>query len=293
MKTTENELTLTRLIDAPRNVVWNVWTDQKLLAQWWGPQGFTNPVCEIDVHSGGSIRIDMRGPDGTVYPMIGKYLEIVEPQLLVFTSSAIDKNGRPLFIVFNTVTFAEQGGNTKLIIHASVSDITPEAAPHLAGMETGWTQSLVRLEEFIAKENSKISARPNISKTWSSWSSRLQSVLRVAAAFMFILAGTVKLFAFPVGMPPHGDTVKLMSQLGVGAILETFGGALLFLGLFTRPVAFILAGEMAVAYFQFHFPGGIWPVLNGGVPAVLYCFIWFYFSAAGAGPWSLDAIRRK
>jgi uncharacterized protein YndB with AHSA1/START domain/uncharacterized membrane protein YphA (DoxX/SURF4 family) len=293
MKTTENELTLTRLIDAPRNVVWKVWTDPKLLAQWWGPKGFTNPVCEIDVYSGGSIRIDMCGPDGTVYPMTGKYLEIVEPQLLVFTSSALDKNGRPLFVVFNTVTFAEQSGNTKLVMHASVSDITPEAAPHLAGMETGWTQSLVRLEDFIAKENRKKSARPNILKTWPSWSSRLQSVLRMVAAFMFILAGTVKLFAFPVGMPPHGDTVKLLSQLGVGAILETFGGALLFLGLFTRPVAFILAGEMAVAYFQFHFPGGIWPVLNGGVPAVLYCFVWFYFSAAGAGPWSLDALRKK
>jgi putative oxidoreductase len=235
----------------------------------------------------------MCGPDGTVYPMTGKYLEIVEPQLLVFTSSALDKNGRPLFVVFNTVTFAEQSGNTKLVMHASVSDITPEAAPHLAGMETGWTQSLVRLEDFIAKENRKKSARPNILKTWPSWSSRLQSVLRMVAAFMFILAGTVKLFAFPVGMPPHGDTVKLLSQLGVGAILETFGGALLFLGLFTRPVAFILAGEMAVAYFQFHFPGGIWPVLNGGVPAVLYCFVWFYFSAAGAGPWSLDALRKK
>jgi putative oxidoreductase len=114
----------------------------------------------------------------------------------------------------------------------------------------------------------------------------------MVAAFMFILAGTTKLFAFPAGIPPQGGTIPLMSQLGIGAVLETFGGALLLFGLFTRPVAFLLAGEMAVAYFQFHFPNGFWPVLNGGVPAVLYCFIWFYFSAAGAGPWSIDAKRR-
>jgi len=121
----------------------------------------------------------------------------------------------------------------------------------------------------------------------------VQSLLRIVAAFMFILAGTSKLFAFPAGIPPHGGTVLLFSQLGVGAVLETFGGALLLLGLFTRPVAFILAGEMAVAYFQFHFPGNFWPTLNGGVPAVLYCFLWLYFSAAGAGPWSVDALRKK
>jgi putative oxidoreductase len=121
----------------------------------------------------------------------------------------------------------------------------------------------------------------------------LQSVLRIVAAFMFILAGSMKLFAFPAGIPPDGGTVKLMSQLGLGAILEVFGGGLLLLGLFTRPVAFLLSGEMAVAYFQFHFPQGFWPTMNGGVAAVLYCFVWLYFSAAGAGPWSLDAKRRK
>ncbi len=133
----------------------------------------------------------------------------------------------------------------------------------------------------------------NIVAEWSAWAPRLQSVLRIVAAFTFMLAGTMKLFAFPAGIPPNGGTVPLISQLGLGAILETFGGALLLLGLFTRPVAFLLAGEMAVAYFQFHFPQGFWPVMNGGIPAVLYCFIWLYFSAAGAGPWSLDAKRGK
>jgi putative oxidoreductase len=76
-------------------------------------------------------------------------------------------------------------------------------------------------------------------------------------------------------------------------VLEVFGGALILFGFYTRPAAFILSGEMAVAYFQYHFPGGAWPTVNGGVPAVLYSFVWLYFSAAGAGPWSLDALRRK
>jgi putative oxidoreductase len=128
---------------------------------------------------------------------------------------------------------------------------------------------------------------------WSTWGPELRSVLRIVAAFIFITPGTMKLFAFPVGVPPDGGTVPLISQMGLGALLEVFGGGLLLLGLFTRPVAFLLAGEMAVAYFQFHFPQGFWPTLNGGIPAALYCFVWLYFSAAGAGPWSLDAKRGR
>jgi len=133
----------------------------------------------------------------------------------------------------------------------------------------------------------------NLVSKWPGLTSRLQSVLRIVAALMFMEAGTMKLFAFPIGMPPDGSTAKLLSQVGIGGILEVFGGALLLLGLFTRPVAFLLAGEMAVAYFQFHFPQGFWPTMNGGVAAALYCFVWLYFSAAGPGPWSLDAKRGK
>jgi putative oxidoreductase len=133
----------------------------------------------------------------------------------------------------------------------------------------------------------------NIAAKWSTLAPYLQSVLRIVAAIMFMLPGTMKLFAFPAGIPPNGGTVPLMSQMGLGGILEVFGGALLVVGLFTRPVAFLLAGEMAVAYFQFHFPQGFWPIINGGTDAVLYCFLWLYFSAAGAGPWSLDAKRGK
>lgn len=133
----------------------------------------------------------------------------------------------------------------------------------------------------------------NIFAKWQAGAPYLQSILRMVAAIMFMLAGTMKLFAFPVGIPPNGGTAKLLSQIGLAGVLETFGGALLLFGLFTRPVAFLLSGEMAVAYFQAHFPMSPWPVINSGVAAALYCFIWLYFSAAGAGPWSLDAKWRK
>ena len=134
----------------------------------------------------------------------------------------------------------------------------------------------------------------NLLAKWSSLSPQFQSVLRIVSALLFLQSGTMKLFAFPIGVPPNGGTVELMTQAGIGGILEVVGGALLLLGLFTRPVAFILAGEMAVAYFQFHAPQAFWPIENGGINAVLYCFIWFFFSAAGAGPWSVDAmITRK
>jgi putative oxidoreductase len=128
---------------------------------------------------------------------------------------------------------------------------------------------------------------------WSKWGPQLRSVLRIVAAAMFGLAGTMKLFAFPAGMPPDGGTAAFPSQIWLGGFLEVVGGGLLVLGLFTRPVAFLLSGEMAVAYFQFHAPGGFWPILNGGVSAALYCFVWLYLSAAGPGPWSLDAWRLK
>jgi putative oxidoreductase len=146
-------------------------------------------------------------------------------------------------------------------------------------------QALVRR---TGKEADRAMTATNVVAEWKSWGPYLQGVLRIVAAAIFMLYGTTKLFAFPVGMP-GGGSVPLMSQLGLGACLELLGGGLLFLGLFTRPVAFVLAGEMAVAYFQFHFPRGFWPNANGGAPAVLYCFLWLYFSAAGAGPWSLDA----
>jgi putative oxidoreductase len=132
-----------------------------------------------------------------------------------------------------------------------------------------------------------------IATWWSSWQGEIRSLLRIVAAATFMLAGTSKLFAFPIGMPPNGQTATFGTQIWIGGALEVFGGLLMLLGLFTRPVAFILSGEMAVAYFQFHQPQAFWPTVNGGVAAVLYCFLWLYFSAAGPGPWSLDERRPR
>jgi putative oxidoreductase len=133
----------------------------------------------------------------------------------------------------------------------------------------------------------------SLAARWSSRGPEMLALLRIVASLMYILAGTTILFAFPAGMPPDGGTAPWLSQIGVGGLLEVVGGALMLLGLFTRPVAFVLAGEMAVAYFQFHFPQGFWPNLNGGIPAILYCFLWLYLSAAGPGAWSVDARLAK
>jgi putative oxidoreductase len=127
---------------------------------------------------------------------------------------------------------------------------------------------------------------------WRSWAPFLLSVLRIIAAFLFIQFGSGKLLAIPAAIMPGGGTAPLTSLAGFAGSLELVGGALLLLGLFTRPVAFLLSGEMAFAYFMGHAPQGFWPVLNQGSPAILFCFIWLYISSAGPGPWSLDALRR-
>jgi putative oxidoreductase len=134
---------------------------------------------------------------------------------------------------------------------------------------------------------------PSIVTKWPTRAPYLLSVLRIVAAFLFMQFGTAKLFAFPAAIMPGGGTAPIASLVGVASILETFGGLCLLLGLFTRPVAFIVAGEMAFAYFLGHAPNGFWPVLNQGHPAILFCFLWLYLSAAGPGPWSLDAKRGK
>jgi putative oxidoreductase len=126
---------------------------------------------------------------------------------------------------------------------------------------------------------------------WRSWAPYLLSMLRVVAAFLFMQVGTAKLFALPAAIMPGGGTAPIGSLPGIAGVLETFGGLLLLLGLFTRPVAFLLSGEMAVAYFYAHAPQGFWPVVNQGTDAALYAFLWLYFSAAGPGPWSVDARR--
>ena len=135
--------------------------------------------------------------------------------------------------------------------------------------------------------------QPTLAARWRAWAPYLLSVLRIVAAFLFIQFGTAKLYAFPGAVMPDGGTAPLASLAGIAGTLEVFGGGLILLGLFSRPVAFLLSGEMAVAYFYGHAPQGFWPVLNQGHPAILFCFIWLYVSSAGPGPWSLDQLRRS
>ena len=124
----------------------------------------------------------------------------------------------------------------------------------------------------------------------ASWTPRLLSVLRIVSAFMFMLHGTQKWLAFPV---PRPNPTVLWSQSGIAGLLELVGGLLLLLGLFTRPVAFVLSGLMAFAYFLAHAPVDFWPIVNRGELAALYCFVFLYLSAAGGGPWSLDHWWRR
>jgi putative oxidoreductase len=115
------------------------------------------------------------------------------------------------------------------------------------------------------------------------------SILRIVSGATFITFGTMKLFNYPP-LPPGVPPMTLMSQMGLAGTLEVVGGLLILIGLLTRPVSFVLAGEMAVAYFQGHFPQSFFPSVNQGIGAILYCFIYLYFVFAGAGPWSVDAM---
>jgi putative oxidoreductase len=117
------------------------------------------------------------------------------------------------------------------------------------------------------------------------WTPRMLSVLRIVAGLLFLEHGTEKLLGFPLSPNP---SPVLFSLLGVQGILEMAGGFLILIGLLTRPVAFILAGDMAVAYFMAHAPKGFFPTLNGGQLAILFCFVFIYLVFAGAGPWSVD-----
>jgi len=146
---TSRDVTITRTFDAPRALMFSAWTDAKRLAQWWGPHGFTNPLCEIDARPGGAMRIDMRGPDGVVYPATGVVHDVVEPERIVFTITPLDNDGNALFEVLTTATFADENGRTKVTVNAHVvKTYAPIAAQMLAGMEAGWTQSLERLESW-------------------------------------------------------------------------------------------------------------------------------------------------
>ena len=121
------------------------------------------------------------------------------------------------------------------------------------------------------------------------WSAQLLSILRIVTGFLFMAHGTQKWLGFPVPFP---YPISLSSLPGIAGMLELVGGALVIVGLFTRPVAFVLSGLMACAYFIGHAPNGFWPIVNRGELAALYSFVFLYLAAVGGGPWSLDRIRR-
>jgi putative oxidoreductase len=130
----------------------------------------------------------------------------------------------------------------------------------------------------------------NMHELETVWAPRMLAILRIVAALIFMEHGTQKLLGFP---PSDRPAPELLSLSGVAGVLELFGGALLVLGLFTRPVAFVLAGEMAFAYWLAHAPDSFFPVNNGGDAAILYCFVFLYLAVAGSGAWSLDNLRRE
>jgi uncharacterized protein YndB with AHSA1/START domain len=142
---TGQEFVITREFAAPRDLVFTAWTDAKHLAQWWGPRGFTNPVCEWDSQPGKTIHVVMRAPNGAEYPMGGEFREIAAPERLVFTSGPLDEKGKLIFEFLHTVTFVERNGGTTLTVRSRVLKTTAEANKFIGGFEAGMTQSLERL----------------------------------------------------------------------------------------------------------------------------------------------------
>lgn len=153
----QKELTLTREFTAPVNMVFKAWTDQELVKQWWGPNGVTNPICEVNPIVGGTMHIVMLageelGPlKGQEWPMTGTFNEIEENKKIVFTGNAI-VNNKPVLETLTTVTFEEANGKTKITVHIVVTKTTPEAAGPMSGMEMGWNQQLDKFVNFITKQ---------------------------------------------------------------------------------------------------------------------------------------------
>lgn len=154
MTEAKKELVIERIYDAPREVVFNAWTDPELVKQWWGPEGVFIPVCELDVRPGGSIHIVMEAGEslgsfkGTKWPMKGTYVEIVEPSKIVFKANAIDK-GKVILEDLTTVTFEEVGEKTKMRIHAQITKTLPGSEFAVAGMEQGWNSQSDKLGKFL------------------------------------------------------------------------------------------------------------------------------------------------
>jgi uncharacterized protein YndB with AHSA1/START domain len=154
-----NTVVLERVFDAPRELVFAAWTEPERLAQWWGPKLFTNPVCRVDARAGGEIYADMTGPEGTVYPMGGEFLEVKPPELLVFKTTVPDGAGKVLFEMLHRVEFRKEGKKTAVRVESGATMTTPGADRFLRGHETGYRQSLDKLEEVLGGGRGMISTR--------------------------------------------------------------------------------------------------------------------------------------
>jgi uncharacterized protein YndB with AHSA1/START domain len=149
----KRETTLTRLFDAPRPLVFSLWTEARHIANWWGPHGFDCPKCEADPRPGGEIVIHMRGPDGEIYPMGGFYDEITPYSKIAFTTFVEAPDGTRLVETMNVVTFSEVGRKTRMTLQVQGTGLTEQAKFMLRGMEAGWATSLVKLVAHAAAEN--------------------------------------------------------------------------------------------------------------------------------------------
>ena len=147
----EGSIAITRVFAAPRALVWQAWTDPKMLGAWFGPRGFTSSVPELDVRVGGGLRIVMHGPDGNDYPMKGVFREVTPLERLVFSNIAVDKDGNHLLEGETSVTLMEADGKTTLTMKSHMVGLVPVAPQMLAGMEAGWTQSIDKLEALVAR----------------------------------------------------------------------------------------------------------------------------------------------
>jgi uncharacterized protein YndB with AHSA1/START domain len=146
------ELTMTRVFNAPRNLVWTVWTEPAHAMQWWGPHGFTTPVYEADLRPGGALVVHMRAPDGTIFPSTGTFEEVVPPERLVMFGE-VEIAGEPAFEARTSVTFEEHDGKTTVTVHQAYSKLTAAGAGAVAGAREGWSQQLDRLEAYLSAQS--------------------------------------------------------------------------------------------------------------------------------------------
>lgn len=157
MNDTKKELMITRVYDAPADLVYKAWIDPKLVAQWWGPKGVFTPVCELDARPGGRMYIVMEAGEelgkfkGTQWPMEGSFVELDEPKKIVFTANAI-QNGKVILEHRTTVTFVENNGKTTMRVHVVVTKVLPGSEFAIKGMEQGWNQQMDKLGEFLQKK---------------------------------------------------------------------------------------------------------------------------------------------